>query len=384
MKVKKALYEDKWTGLPETVKDGSLVLVFGNNEEAINELISKYPNAKFCGASSSGEIWEDQVKENSVVATIMEFSDKVWVDVQDISCPTYEDSFNAGQKLFEKINKDKLSGALVFCEGLKINGAKLAEGIAKLNTKNVPIIGGMAGDNLEFKETWVVNNSGVVKDSAVVVGFYGEDLKMVLDSNAGVDPFGIERKITKSNQNVLLELDGKPALDVYESFLGSKSKDLPATGLHFPVEISNNFEQSEGLLRTPIAIGREEKSITFTGEIPEGQNLRLMRATKNDFVDAAEAVSENCVQGVPKDTIESNEYLSLLISCAARKMVLLNDVEEEVIPSLTQLKKVSDQTANQIGLYSYGEFVNLGDKCKLVNQTMSQVIIYENKEKEAA
>ena len=68
----------------------------------------------------------------------------------------------------------------------------------------------------------------------VAIGFYGSALKIGYGSLGGWDTFGPERLITKSSNNVLYELDHKPALMLYKEYLGEKAKDLPGSGLLFP------------------------------------------------------------------------------------------------------------------------------------------------------
>ena len=47
-------------------------------------------------------------------------------------------------------------------------------------------------------------------------------------SRGGWDFFGPERRVTRSEGNVLYELDGTPALDLYKKYLGARASGLPA------------------------------------------------------------------------------------------------------------------------------------------------------------
>ena len=66
-----------------------------------------------------------------------------------------------------------------------------------------------------------------------MVGLYGERLKVGYGTRGGWDSFGPVRLVTKAENNVLYELDGRPALDIYKNYLGEQAEDLPASGLLF-------------------------------------------------------------------------------------------------------------------------------------------------------
>ncbi len=71
-------------------------------------------------------------------------------------------------------------------------------------------------------------------NSIAAVGLYGKKLSVGYASLGGWDSFGPERLITKSEGNVLYELDGKSALELYKKYLGEHAGGFPATGLLFP------------------------------------------------------------------------------------------------------------------------------------------------------
>jgi len=73
-------------------------------------------------------------------------------------------------------------------------------------------------------------------------------------SKEGWDVFGPERKVTKSEGNVLYELDGKPALSLYKQYLGEKAEGLPASGLLFPLALRQPGEKEKVLVRTLLAV----------------------------------------------------------------------------------------------------------------------------------
>ena len=61
--------------------------------------------------------------------------------------------------------------------------------------------------------------------NVVALGFYGTRLKVHCGSMSGFEPFGPERKITRSENNILYELDGEPALELYKKYLGDRLQE---------------------------------------------------------------------------------------------------------------------------------------------------------------
>ncbi len=95
----------------------------------------------------------------------------------------------------------------------------------------------------------------LARAGVVAVGFYGDRLRVGYGSLGGWDPFGPERRITRSRGNVLYELDSRPALELYRLYLGEHAAGLPATGLLFPLSLRSG-EGEAGRVRTMVGSTR--------------------------------------------------------------------------------------------------------------------------------
>jgi hypothetical protein len=188
-------------------------------------------------------------------------------------------------------------------------------------------------------------------------------------SLGGWDTFGVQRKITRSEGNVLFELDGKPALDVYKLYLGDYAHELPGSGLLFPLSIRQS-ESDYPVVRTILSIDEEKKSLTFAGSIPEGASSRLMKANYDRLIEGASEAAKNSMASLSKFP-----ELVLVISCVGRKLVLGPRVEEEIEAARANFGENSVLT----GFYSYGELAPslISNKCELHNQTMTVTTITE-------
>ncbi len=93
-----------------------------------------------------------------------------------------------------------------------VNGSDLVMGLDEFFPEDVIITGGLAGDGSNFNTTLVGLNAPPTAGNIVGIGFYGNDLTIAYGSVGGWDSFGVERLVTRSEANVLYELDESPPL----------------------------------------------------------------------------------------------------------------------------------------------------------------------------
>lgn len=212
-------------------------------------------------------------------------------------------------------------------------------------------------------------NESPKEGEIVAIGFYGDTLEISSANYGGWTTFGPERIITKSQGNILYELDGKPALDLYKTYLGEKAKELPKSALLYPLSVKTT-ENSEPLVRTILNIDEVENTMTLAGDIPEGARVQLMMSSVDDIANGAFHAAE-----LAMENRKSSPELALLISCIGRKLVMDQRTEEEI----EEVKAVIGDNTVISGFYSYGEMAPFSgqDSCKLHNQTMTLTLFSE-------
>ncbi len=229
--------------------------------------------------------------------------------------------------------------------------------------------GGLAGDGYKFERTVVLADGKAKERQAVAIGFYGESLGISVGCETGWEEFGAERVVTRSEGNVVYEIDNKPALKLYEDYLGEFIKDLPISGLRFPLNI-REYEGDKEVVRVMMHIN-EDKSLLFAGDVPQGSTVRLMKTNVNNLVEGSEQVSKLIKKHNDKTAF------ALAVSCSGRRSVLKQMVDEE----LNVIKHTLGDQVHIGGFYSYGELAPFSDNlfdCKLHNQTMTLTVIYED------
>ena len=329
-----------------------------------------YPLAEIVGCSTSGEIYKDEIYNSSIVCTAVYF-EKTSIKIAVEKITSMADSFAVGERLVGQLEKEGLKHVLILSEGLTINGSELVKGINSGLSDSVSVTGGLAGDQADFNETLIVYNKPGVKNKVLAIGFYGESIQIGYGSLGGWDPFGVDRLVTRSEANVLFELDGQPALKLYKRYLGNHADELPASALLFPLSFMPDNSQIP-IVRTVLSIDETNGSMTFAGDIPEGYTVQLMKASFGMLVDGA----NNAAEMAKISLKDSSPDLAILISCVGRKLVMKQSIEDE----LERVREVLGDTATMAGFYSYGEISPVkpfDQHCELHNQTMTITLFKE-------
>ncbi len=353
-----------------------LILVFGYTEHFANPLLSSalathFPHAQRVGCTTAGEISPAGVVNHTTVVTALHF-DSVSFTVATAEMDEMEKSFDAGRQLAECLSAPEIRAVLVLGQGVNINGSGMIDGMVSILGRTMPITGGLAGDDGAFVKTYTLSNAGVSTSSIVAIGFHGEKLLFSHGSFGGWKPFGPTRKVTRCVDNILYELDGAPALDVYKRYLGEYAKDLPGSGLLFPFEMLSDQRESLGQIRTILAVNESDGSLVLAGVINPNGYLRLMHAQTNDLVDGAEVAAKATLEGVPEC---SGQALGLLVSCVGRKLVMGGRIDEEV----EAVQDILGSNTTLCGFYSNGEICPgyRLETCSLHNQTMTITYLAE-------
>jgi len=326
-----------------------------------------FPHSTVVITSTSGEISNDNVLDETFVATGITLS-KSTIVAHKINISETDDSYNAGKLLAQKFDTNNLRLLFVLSDGQLVNGSELVQGLNDA-LESIPIVGGLAGDGADFQSTFVGLNDDVQHGNIIAIGFYGDALRIGAGSKGGWDKFGPMRTITKSDKNVLYEIDGESALDLYVKYLGDYAKQLPGSALLFPIAIQD--DNSTEVVRTILSIDTEHKTMTFAGNMPEGSNVRLMKANLDNLAAAAADAAD--LSNIKATT--SEDKLAVLISCVGRKLIFGNRIDEEIEAAR---EIVGDETVIT-GFYSYGEIAPFSTfmKCELHNQTMTITTICE-------
>lgn len=344
-----------------------LVIGFGSSalvsqEKSFKDIKNRYPNAEIAICSSAGEIYENEVLDDTISLVAIQFQTTT-LKTSEINIQDFDSSYEAGKTLIKNLPQNNLKLVFILSDGGKVNGGELVKGMNHSKNKDVLITGGLAGDGTNFEKTFVGLNQVPQMGKLIAIGFYGDNLVVSHGSFGGWESFGLERTATKSVENVLYEIDGKNALSLYKTYLGKFAEELPGSALLFPLSVQFD-ENKETIVRTILSIDNKNQSITFAGDIPIGSKIRFMKANFDRLIDAASDAANSCLE------MEKNKpKLALLISCVGRKLIMPNRIDEEI----EAISEIFGSGTMLSGFYSYGEISPLNPmaNCELQNQTMT-------------
>lgn len=377
MKIIQAYKEDgkEWEYFQQkaTLKN-PLVLVFGNRyllekSEIIENIRAEFPYENIVFGSTAGEILCCHVNDNSISVTVIEFENATYKVERENILDFNKNAVELGKSLYEKMPKDNLKHLFVLSEGSFVNGSSLINGLETNLNSSLSITGGMCGDDARFEKTVASFKENPKEGEVILIGFYGESLEISFASFGGWIPFGPERIITRSEGNILFEIDGQPALDLYKKYLGEKSNELPQASLLYPLNVTPDGKK-DPVVRTILNINDADQSMILAGDVPVNSRVQLMMASVDGIAQGAQTAAD-----LAMTKRKNKPELALLVSCIGRKLVMNQRVEEEV----EQVREVVGDKVPLAGFYSYGEMApfNGSTSCELHNQTMTLTLISE-------
>jgi hypothetical protein len=366
-----------WLDDAEQPVPADLLLYFGGREalaapSTFEALQARFPKARIVGCSTGGQIAGDDVSDDGVAALALDF-EHTTIRVAEASIDGPARSLPVGEEIGAKLAAPDLAAVFLLSDGLNVNGSALVAGIVKAIGTGVPVSGGLAGDGAAFATTLVGCDGPARSNLVVAIGFYGTAIQFGHGSAGGWDVFGPKRRITRSSGNVLYEVDGKPALDLYKLYLGPEdSQKLPGSALLFPMRISDPRHPEQTVVRTVLAVDGDKGSMTFAGDMPEGWIAQLMRGAMSRLCAGAAEATHAASQAVAGG---GGDSAAILVSCIGRRLLMGQRVVEEIEAATAELPA----GCAPVGFYSYGEIAPNGTTghCQLHNQTMTVTLLSE-------
>lgn len=347
-----------------------------DQQKLLDGIAAAAPGVPVIGCTTDGEISTKGLSINSVVVMAMA-SDTIRFNsacVENLS----KDSYCAGSQIGKAFQGLECRYIQIFSDGLSGNADQIIQGIKAHMGDDIKIAGGTAGDGGDFKRTFQYIGNRVLSDSIVAVAFQGQ-FGLGTGTACGWFPVGIAKKVTKSVGNVVYELDGQPALQAYERFLGKHAERLPAVGVEYPLGLLNPDSEAdeEGyfLCRATMGVDREAGAIIFAGDVPEGSLVKMTIGNDGDIIKAAKSAAQSAMSRLRKAGQELKPQAIFLYSCMARKIVLGTRTDEEILA----VQGAIGENVPIIGFYTYGEYAPIGE-CEFScfhNETATLTVIGE-------
>lgn len=364
--------EADWQFQGEALEDPQLVLWFASAEmtglaETFARLRARFPAAVIAGATASGEIANGELLENVAVAAALRFRT---ARIKPVCLPTGPDEQAAalGRQVVQHLLDDELRAVYLLVDGPVIAGPLIA-GIVEVLPKGIPVTGGVAAAMDFSVPTGVGLNTPLEPGKVVAIGFYGRSLEVGYGVGSGWDPLGPARQVTRSEGNVIYELDGHPALDLYLRFIGETPSGARLNALRYPFVFKASPDAAQDVIRTLHSIDEQARSLTFVDAVPKGYIAQMMRSMPDRLVDGGIFAARQA-----RKRLGGDPALALVVSCIGRKWVMGQTVSDEITAIGDELRGIP--TA---GFFSFGE-ISVHDRsgcCTLYNESVTITLLGE-------
>ena len=337
-----------------------LAIVFGSSwfdqPALLRGVRSILKGVPLVGESTSGEIVPTGPTSHSCVVMTIASKTLQWSigAGEDVDTAPREAGQQAAYAALRRFPSSQRIGCLLFGDGLVTTYAEVMRGAQEVLGTGSLVVGGLAGDDLRFTQTYQYINDRVLS-RAIVGAIVGGQGKMGVGIEHGFSPISKPRHITRAHGNILVELDHQPAASVYEEYFGHelvgqmRLEGFTRQRIAYPLGI-----QCEGtdrrLLRNVVAF-QDDGSLACSGEIPEDSWLQLMIGSQALALDAARSAAQQAIQSL-------NRVVCVLVFDSVARRKLLG--ERHAAMEIAQVRHLIGPDVPLAGCYTYGEQAPVG------------------------
>lgn len=328
-----------------------LVLCFSPSERysTLNlksDLEPHFPEADIVGCSAIGTICGTQVDDDRASLTLMHFEE---TEVNVVSGQFTPDLnyHEQGEQLAQQLRGLGLKHVLLFASGLHANVSAFLDGLSNSLPRQATISGGIASDT-DYSKPLCWHNETTYEQGFVAIGLYSECLQIGYGSFSGYDRFGSLRTITRAQDNCVYEIDGQPALQLYQRYLGDYAAELPNSAQLLPLYLRHPNDNEKSIVRSISGFDEDSGCLFFNGDMPEGNQVYLMKGNADGLIEGA-LIAALLAKESFRDLWEPE--VTLCIAGSGRPMILGPREEDE-------LEKITDNIGDHgyvVGFYGFGE-----------------------------
>jgi hypothetical protein len=318
--------------------------------------------ALLSGCSAEGTINGDDADESnfSVVVTAISSDELQWTNglAAGLEADPRAVGKRVAQELLPHLSADTM-GLFVFPDGRIDNLEQFFAGVEENlpSERFLPMWGGGAGNAITSaleEPTYQYCDDDVVSDGVSYALLSGKAQASWAMSHS-VIPIGGERKVTRGQDNVIYEIDGKPAVEVLKEYLpeGTLVEDRDwmryAISLALCFKAPSYMKDEEYVVRGVPGVRMADGSITVQTEVPEGTSVWFSSRDKEKLATGLERMAAHI-----EDQLGGEKpKLILQFECGTRGKMMLRD--QEKLQFLRQFRQSVDPDVPWAGYYTWGE-----------------------------
>lgn len=333
--------------------------------EIVHQLRAHFPDVKVVGTMSAGEIKSGHLMERSVLISVILFESTTVRLLRFDNVKGNESS--VGAEICAALDSiDNLRACEMIFPGTEMDTRPFFEKISQCRN-DIEIFGGYSGGHgMNTPDHFLFDETGKLRDTVIACTFAGKDFHIDVDKSIGWEPLGLPFKVTKADGNRLVELNGRPASEVYERFLqiDRSTSDNALDGYTFPFLTQY---KNEKWLRSAIHI-EEDGSLSMHGFVMEGMEIQLSYGNPNTIFKYINKRLEAVRRFRPE--------VICLYSCIVRRAYWENYVDVELEPF--------ERIAPTSGILTWGEIIRNTNSGEILehNVTLLSVAMREGEAKQ--
>jgi hypothetical protein len=283
-------------------------------------------------------------------------------DDADIAGATRRAAQTARDRAGEELEHSVL---MLLCDGLTSDQREMARGAYEVTSAIIPLVGGAAGDDLNWQATYTFGEGRILSNGFVTV-WINSPRAMAVSVDHGWRPFGKPMLVTRADGNTIFELDGRPALEAYVSERGAALKeDARSFGekcMERPIGLPNAHGRYDMRHVHESAPGG---GIILPTGVPEHTVVQVMAGDAESLLEGARRAAD-----AAQAQLEGPARLALVFSCCTRAPLLRERVAEEVALISSTLGGVDAG-----GFYTCGEFARVTGSTGIHNSSVAILVL---------
>jgi methyl-accepting chemotaxis protein len=316
----------------------SFGFLFGGPKHDLEALVTAASEAadgaEFVASTTAGEFTEEGLTHDGVAVFLVasdalshhaRFAAGMKTDPHGAAMALCHDFDQLKARAFAR---DRLrSTTVLLIDGLCGTGERALQEVSEITGPFQQIVGGAAGDEGGFVATSVAAGEVTGEDAVAALHVFGAQAWGV-GIGHGLEPASEPMVVTRAEGNVVYELDGRPAFDVYRQHARQRGVELAPENAG-PYLIGNElglyFFDSVAKARAPLSVGMDG-SLSCAAEIPPDSTVCILDGEPDKMVAAARRAAEEA-----RENLNGAEAAGvLLFDCVCRGMILGDGFQSEI------------------------------------------------------
>lgn len=374
---RRAIAECLEAALGENDTDCDLVVIHASLGHDYQTLLAETrrlaPSARVVGSSCCGIVGREGVSESMNDVAIMAVRGAPEIAVAAVDGIYGHNSYEKSAELAAQLKAANSGINMVYflASGIDIADDRCIAGIESVLGPEVTVFGATSADNMKGIASFQMVDDRVYEHAAYAVGFADPSLEVVTQATHGFVAVGEPLVVTRSEDNRIIELNGRPAWAEYtrrlalpETATCGETIPIGALAERLSPELAAEYG-NDHILRV-VTKHDPDGTMHYATTCPEGTRLWLtVRDEKRIFDDM------DRMMGQMLKRIGGRELVAVFhADCLARGRFLFNRVMKEELVGRMQFPLARDgQVPPWLGMYGFGEFARLGGANEYHNYT---------------